>query len=518
MKTINHLLIAIAVFYWGSCTPPMPADVEQVIAATSNKRELIKLVNYYQQPKDSLKLKAAYYLIRNMDDQFHLEGESVQEFRRIFHQMDSLNKLGKSSAKKICDSLTASLGPQVVNIPDTVKDIDIITCELLVDNIDNAFKAWNYPWARQLNFNEFCKYILPYKLKNERPENWRVNLMQRYAWVLKTVKDSNNLVEAASLINEDIRKWFYITPKFNCVGDLNCSELLKIKAGQCSQAAQLSAYAMRSMGIPVTLDYTPFWANKSGRHDWNSLISPLGDISFMGGEWDPGFEKVEDPGYNYLGPTQMKRKRAKIYRCSFEKVPDTINTRQVADIPVFFKDHHQLDVTGKVIPVSTITLTLDTILSEQGLAYLCVFNNKQWEPIQWAKTGADKKVSFAGLGRDVVYLPVIYRNNEYWPAADPLILHRNGTVRSLHASLEQCKEIKIVKKYPEDQSNNIIPGYNYELYYWNKEWVSLGKQKATKDYLVFDHVPGNALLFIRNLDAGFQERIFTFENQQQIWW
>ncbi|WP_143774076.1 transglutaminase-like domain-containing protein [Niastella vici] len=497
---------------------PAPADIEQIIAATSNKKELIKLISHYQQPNDSLKLKAAYFLIRNMDDQFHLAGESVQESRRIFNQMDSLNKLGKGSARKIWDSLTASLGQRVTTTPDTIKDIDIITCELLVDNIDNAFNAWNYPWARRLNFDDFCKYILPYKLKNESPESWRVNMMQRYAWVLKTVKDSGSLIEAASLINNDIRKWFYITPKFNCVGDPNCGELLKLKAGQCIQAAQLAAYAMRAMGIPVTLDYTPFWANKSGRHDWNSLISPLGDITFMGGESDPGFEKVEDPGYNYLGATQMKRKRAKIYRYSFEKVTDTINARQVADVPVFFQDHHHEDVTDRVIPVSTITLTLDTILPQQGLAYLCVFNNKQWEPVQWGKTGADKKVSFATLGRDVVYLPMIYRNNEYWPAADPLILHRNGTVRTLHANLQQCREIIIVKKYPEDQSNNIIPGYNYELYYWNKEWISLGKQMATKDYLVFDHVPENALLFIRNLDAGFQERIFTFENKQQIWW
>jgi hypothetical protein len=518
LKSIHYLLIGIVAFCWGSCTPAMPADIEQIIATTANKKELIKLINHYQEPKDSLKLKAAYYLIRNMDDQFHNGGEAVQLYRQLFNQLDSLNKLGKDSPRKIWDSLSASLGQKVINNPTVIKDIDMITCELLVEDIDNAFRAWNYPWARRLNFNEFCSYILPYKLKNECPESWRANMMKRYAWVLKAVKDSNSVVEAATLINNDIRKWFYISTKFRSAGHLNCSDLVKLKIGQCSEATQLTAYAMRAMGIPVMLDYTPFWANKAGRHDWNSLLCPLGDVIFMGSESNPGFEKIEDPGYNYLGATQMKRKRAKIYRYSFEKVPDTINTGHITDIPAFFGDHHQQDVTCRFIPVSDIALSLDTILPEQGLAYLCVFNNKQWEPVQWGKTGNDKKLTFAGMGRDIVYLPVIYRNNEYWPAADPFILQRNGRTRTLHANLQQCSQIKIWKKYPEDRSNNIIPGYNYELYYWNKEWISLGKQQATNDYLIYDHVPENALLFIRNLDAGFQERIFTFENQQQVWW
>jgi hypothetical protein len=518
LKAVNHLLIAIIAFYWAGCTPSMPADVEQIVQATPNKKELIKLIDRYQRPEDSLKLKAVWYLIRNMDDQFHLEGPAVDKYRRLYNKMDSLQRQGGANAFYKWDSLIKATEPIVIDQPIRVKDIDIISGQLLADNIDSAFRAWNYPWARRLSFDEFCQYILPYKLKNELPENWRGNMMQRYAWVLKQVKDSNDVVEAADLINNDVRKWFYISNRFSCAADPNCSDLLKTRVGQCSEATQLVAYAMRAMGIPASLDYTPFWANKGGRHDWNSLLCPLGEVIFMGTESNPGFEKIEDPGYNGRGPTGMKRKRAKIYRYSFQKVADTINTRHSADIPDYFANHHRLDVTNRFVPVSTVTLQLDTAIPGQELAYLCVFNNKQWQPVQWGRTAQHKEVVFAAMGRDVAYLPMVYHKEEYWPAADPFILHKNGTVRTLHADVRQCYPIKIIKKYPEDPGNYIIPGFHYELYYWDKDWISLGKQLATTNYLIYDHVPANALLFIRNLDAGFQERIFTYENGQQIWW
>jgi len=36
--------------------------------------------------------------------------------------------------------------------------------------------------------------------------------------------------------------------------------------------------------------------------------------------------------------------------------------------------------------------------------------------------------------------------------------------------------------------------------------------------LHYDNVPGNALLLLRNHTKGKEERIFTYENDEQIWW
>lgn len=54
--------------------------------------------------------------------------------------------------------------------------------------------------------------------------------------------------------------------------------------------------------------------------------------------------------------------------------------------------------------------------------------------------------------------------------------------------------------------------------YWDMDWVSLGKQIADDFSLTFHHVPQNALLLLRDLTRGTDERIFLYEDAKQIWY
>ena len=71
---------------------------------------------------------------------------------------------------------------------------------------------------------------------------------------------------------------------------------------------------------------------------------------------------------------------------------------------------------------------------------------------------------------------------------------------------------------PRTDDNDISPGDTYELFYWDNRWISLGRQTADSESLTYDHVPDNALLYLRNLTKGIEERPFTYENNIQIWW
>jgi F5/8 type C domain. len=78
--------------------------------------------------------------------------------------------------------------------------------------------------------------------------------------------------------------------------------------------------------------------------------------------------------------------------------------------------------------------------------------------------------------------------------------------------------IKYLRCVPRSDDNGIHYGDTYELVYWQDGgWKSLGKQRAREKHLVFDPVPDNALLLLNNLTQGREERIFTFENDSQIW-
>jgi hypothetical protein len=84
--------------------------------------------------------------------------------------------------------------------------------------------------------------------------------------------------------------------------------------------------------------------------------------------------------------------------------------------------------------------------------------------------------------------------------------------------LGQQKRITKIGFCPRNDTNCIIPGNTYELFYWDGQWISLGMQKATKDFLTFDNVPTGSLFWLKCRNGGKEERIFTYKNGMQIWW
>ncbi|TKG91991.1 hypothetical protein EYV94_20480 [Puteibacter caeruleilacunae] len=86
--------------------------------------------------------------------------------------------------------------------------------------------------------------------------------------------------------------------------------------------------------------------------------------------------------------------------------------------------------------------------------------------------------------------------------------------------LDFGKEVMIdaVGVCPHNDKNHVYINLEYELYYWNNKWISLGKKNAKSYNLQYDNVPKNSLLLLKCLSEGKESRIFTYNNHQQIWW
>ena len=69
-----------------------------------------------------------------------------------------------------------------------------------------------------------------------------------------------------------------------------------------------------------------------------------------------------------------------------------------------------------------------------------------------------------------------------------------------------------------NDGNGIEVGDNYELMCWRDGWKTLGVQTASSNELIFDSVPSGGLYVLRNRTKGHEERIFTYENGEQVWW
>ncbi|MDR1372931.1 MAG: hypothetical protein LBJ17_07455 [Dysgonamonadaceae bacterium] len=56
-----------------------------------------------------------------------------------------------------------------------VRDLQVIKTDCLIDNIDRAFDLWqNGEFATHLTFDDFCEYLLPYKVCEVHTlDNWR---------------------------------------------------------------------------------------------------------------------------------------------------------------------------------------------------------------------------------------------------------------------------------------------------------------------------------------------------------
>ena len=133
--------------------------------AATNKGELEKVLEHY---KDSgPKYDAACFLIKNMPGYYsYAKSSGLDSLRKIqsviFHKKhfprDLQDRWSKFSYKST---------PKVY-------DCHAIKAEYLIENIDLAFAAWQKrPWRHSLSFDEFCEWILPYRIGDEPLENWR---------------------------------------------------------------------------------------------------------------------------------------------------------------------------------------------------------------------------------------------------------------------------------------------------------------------------------------------------------
>jgi len=506
------LLGALTAFAFQSCNR-MPNNVEVALTFSGNKRsELEKVINHYDKTDNKLKLKAAYYLIANLPFQYHYVGPAVDEYRKCFGVMDSLIHVNRSiDYDKVFDSIEQQINPTVRRQMVRKADIEVIDADFLINNIEEAFKVWEFPWARLLTFDEFCKYILPYKLKNETPELWRSAFWEKYKWIADSVK-GNDPEKVLLLINHDLAKWFYVS-RTDVPFDLSASDLLKIRSGKCPQEVQLATYAMRAMGLPVAMDGLPYWGNRNKGHDWNAYVTKKGSVPFLGSEVDPGGYKLEFPW-----PASIASRRPKVWRWSYDRQAHPLSDIvQQEDIPDFFRNERMADVTTEYLPTTSVRVPIGNNEDDKKVAFLCVFNNLDWKPVQWGNVNNNSAV-FRNIGRGIVYMPSLYDEGEMASTGNPFLLTGKGEMHVFDPRYDKLDTLIIDRKYPSGADNEIVVGLKYRLLYWDNGWKNAGEKIADSKTLVFYPLPRNTLFWLRCLDEGAQERIFDIKNHAPQWW
>lgn len=480
-----------------------------LLESGSNRNELEKVLNYYEKRGDKKRLEAAKFLISNLPGQFHFVGSREDEF---YHSFKKMNYIMNHDSSKYFPDVWDSLESQISIRKDLklrkVDDINVIKSEFLIENIETSFEAWNYPWAKKLTFEEFCHYLLPYKLKNERPTLWKSKIQKKYDWLSDSSNNTTDLMKVCTLINNDLKKWFYFA-SLDCGYDVSYDDLDLLKMGKCPEQVQMTTYIMRALGVPVSIEMV-IWANRNAGHYWNALHYGQKVVPFLGTELNPGVYKLE-----FAYPGSLESKRPKIWRRAFSTSNSHIITPQESGL---FSDNRWIDVTNDYVNTVDIELQINEELDGRT-AYICVFNNLGWRPIHWTKI-KNQKAIFDNLGVGIVYICAVKNNSGNLEFCSmPFLVNENSTTKIISASKSDKEKITLYRKYPTEDDNKIFSGFEYELFYWDdKKWNSISKQLSLTDSLVFDRVPAEALLWLRNLDEGKQERIFTIDKGNIKWW
>ena len=518
---ILYILI-VSTFLISSCGNrefELPENVQQTLEkAVDNRLELEKVIAHFKETGEVIKEEAAYFLIGNMGKHGYLKYKLVDTAEMLvdFNVLDypDYNKMVEA-----WDKVEDAQG-NIHYMSDTlILDCQVIKADYLIQNIDLAYEAWeNYPWASKRTFDDFCEYILPYRGSNEPLEEWRSYFMEKYAWVKDSLNDPTDPVEAAILINNDIKSWFAFDPLYyRHPTDQGLNEMSESKKGRCEDMTNLAIYAMRAMGIAVMSDFTPYWANSGNNHAWNALLDKNDSvIIFMGGGANPG-------------EYSLGSKLAKVYRKTYSIQSQSLaeNKDEWEKVPPYLGSNTIRDVTIDYVSTARPKINLEEDIPDStNYAYLCVFNSGEWKAIASKKIHGTK-AAFSRMGKEIAYMPAFYYDSEIIPGGDVFILPDTGRLEykipdgknkitlSLHSTTR--KVTKEATDFSEESFFN--NGKVYTLKYWNEKWVEIGSQKASDGPLEFKNVPSNAIYWLTEDGSRNEERIFTIDDSgNQVWW
>ena len=444
----NRIVYFLSIFFCLFLLSCKDADVDFTLkVAGVNSKELQKVLDLYKDA-DEEKYEAAKFLISNMAGHYTTYSPAIDSFALKINKADTI----------VADTLYLWWdNAKQYDKQQKLYDAKTISADFLSDNIDKAMKTWKTSkWADEVDFNMFCNYILPYRLREEvlAPIGWRDSLYNRYYHLVDSVSDMG---EAYTIIYNYILKEMPIKPIGHFPYLLNPIDAGKVLRGKCLNQCVYMASVMRALGIPAVVDGVSRWANysKTG-HSWVALIKKDGTYTVA---LDDSVARKMNPVDATVFPLKKSvekdfpidlsfmKKAVKIWRSEYAvNNENTYNdSNAVSSVFKSFTNRLFKDVSDEYGIVTDIEVSSD---SPSEYCYLCTFTTGgDWQPIFYAKKRWWKYV-FKNVADSVVYLPMVYdKERVLQPIGNPFIVTENGH-REIVANFEERQSMEINRKYP----------------------------------------------------------------------
>lgn len=425
----NFFLIVVVLSLF-SCMGTVDRLEWALTLAGENRTELEKVLQYYKD--DSLKYKAACFLIENMPYHYGYEDARLDSVKAVLATAPLRDGYIPDSERK---RKWKSFNYKSLSI---LQDVQRMTAALLIENIDVAFETWNrVPWAKYYSFDDFCEWILPYRVGDEPLESWRKAYYDHYHPILDSLYQGENILEAADALNKFLK---YETP-FSPNSDfdlphLGAKYLLKYRLGTCKETTDHTVYIFRSLGFPVGIDEYLYSPSNQNSHVWNILKNTDGKtLSF----W------YMDSRDLAVGMTDG-RKKGKVYRMQYgiqeEKYQGVYKDNST---PSVVRNPLLKDVTEEYFGSNEYPVRIDGKVKSKFVA-LGIFTPFGYVPVDVALRDGDQAI-VRNIEPGVIYQPLCNEKGLFQPCGYPFMI-KDDTVRTFVPDMDKNVSLSIKRKYP----------------------------------------------------------------------
>lgn len=277
--------------------------------------------------------------------------------------------------------------------------------------------------------------LIQNKYSKNESQIWKLRKQGKNPYADRYYRTNSAISEAMRIFDITHQFEYYI---YSSPFSTNPSSLFRTKSGKCADETSFTIYLCRYLGIPSAYDFTPHWGNRSGSHSWSVIINEKGkSIPFYMGNF-PG--DTAHYFHSYIKPKVFR------YRYSVNRQM-ALDMKYEASIPDLFQNPHFTDVTDEYCNTSDIVRPIPERYKNKRVAYICVFDNRNWVPVHYGVIKGGK-VLFKSMGRGIVYMTGLYKNGEIIPFGKPFILTNDGNIKDLSIDKDKHVSMKLLRKYP----------------------------------------------------------------------
>ena len=187
MTKVHSFIITISIILLSACNDSMEFAMT---VAGNNRNEIESVLDHFKEDPNSLKYRAACFIIENIPYHHTLYDDRAKKFEEAYITM-------ATDAKEFHDSVIARETEKLEGEAITTRsEVLTIKADYLIKVIDDACNVWEkVNWNKDYDESLFFNYVLPYRIYSERVSDWHEAIKQCFSYLNTNVVYSEKGVQ-----------------------------------------------------------------------------------------------------------------------------------------------------------------------------------------------------------------------------------------------------------------------------------------------------------------------------------